>query len=730
VSFEVVTQGPIKPNVAAPTTADVVGASLTSASTISAVTGYHPVTGTATVLTINAPYSAFRGPIRFLSVNGFSLTTGGNVGTAALVPAGQVAELQYDGTTWWPVGSAGSGLPSQGGHAGQFLTTNGTSPSWAAAATTLQTAYNLGMSGPQVIQEDATRLGVCIDMGGHVGAPPTGLGPNAAPSSCFGFAVYDSSLGSSFGQPQVTYFAVAGNGELIGQQYLSDSQKFSFRGDVATLFTSVSRTAEGADFFWYGGTGAHGVRGGGVGLWGGASAVPQVGDHSATGGYIEIDSGPDSGGNGAGGSGNAFGPNTFGDIAIGNNFAMFINIGNHNAESASAFATGGSVTRIAGGWDAGTLTGGVVVDSAGSLQMSATNKGFSLTGAGATCSVTATGQALNISAGAASAWSTTSGLLDVKGAAGIQLWQGASVLVDVGATNSGAFNLHSGVDLIAAGAATVKTQGGNLTLDGNGGLVFQVADANVADFDVSNAGFLSLAAGVGLFAAAGSAVFNLSNATGNFHFGTGDITYVGAAAKNVSIATAIDGTVLIQSGSTGANALTISDGRNAQLTMDESTGVQLAYATTTLTLNSAFVVVAGTGIIPASNNVLNVGNPTGNYMRAAAFYRYSTVDQVLNTSGAVTVTNDGGDNVILTATGTISSISLPTSNTYMGERLILIMKQDAGGTSLWPSTISNATLAGGSFTKTLLASAVDAIAFAWDSQVTKWREVGRAMNQS
>ncbi len=48
----------------------------------------------------------------------------------------------------------------------------------------------------------------------------------------------------------------------------------------------------------------------------------------------------------------------------------------------------------------------------------------------------------------------------------------------------------------------------------------------------------------------------------------------------------------------------------------------------------------------------------------------------------------------------------------------------------WPTTIINARLVGGSFTKSSTAQNVDTITFRWNNLKTRWDEISRAMNIS
>ena len=74
---------------------------------------------------------------------------GSEAGTSGLVPAPVATDntkyLRGDGT-WAEVSGGGSSLPDQAGHAGQFLTTNGTTASWGDAQTTSNLVTSISSS--------------------------------------------------------------------------------------------------------------------------------------------------------------------------------------------------------------------------------------------------------------------------------------------------------------------------------------------------------------------------------------------------------------------------------------------------------------------------------------------------------------------------------------------------------------------------------------------------------
>lgn len=142
--------------------------------------------------------------------------------------------------------------------------------------------------------------------------------------------------------------------------------------------------------------------------------------------------------------------------------------------------------------------------------------------------------------------------------------------------------------------------------------------------------------------------------------------------------------------------------------------------------NSPGIYVYGTTYLhPYTNNAVALGATSNRWSSVWARAHYGT--QVNSTtSGSVTVTPANGETVRITASGNITGIAV--SDGVEGQRLTLILVQDAGGTSTWPSLMTNVRLAGGSFSKTTTANATDVVRLTWDSSITDWLEAGRATN--
>jgi hypothetical protein len=105
--------------------------------------------------------------------------------------------------------------------------------------------------------------------------------------------------------------------------------------------------------------------------------------------------------------------------------------------------------------------------------------------------------------------------------------------------------------------------------------------------------------------------------------------------------------------------------------------------------------------------------------------RHNGVVSPQTVSGAVSFDPALGSTHTLLASGNVSSLSVGLGNP--GEVLTLVLTQDAGGISTWPGVVGNCRLAGGAFSKSLAANAVDTLTFRYNSTASKWDEIGRAI---
>ena len=78
------------------------GASVSSASTITATGQAFHVTGTTTINTINLPFTGFTGTIRIIPDGVFLTGTSGNIAIASTAVVSKTLEMTYDGSKWYP----------------------------------------------------------------------------------------------------------------------------------------------------------------------------------------------------------------------------------------------------------------------------------------------------------------------------------------------------------------------------------------------------------------------------------------------------------------------------------------------------------------------------------------------------------------------------------------------------------------------------------------------------
>lgn len=93
-----------------------------------------------------------------------------------------------------------------------------------------------------------------------------------------------------------------------------------------------------------------------------------------------------------------------------------------------------------------------------------------------------------------------------------------------------------------------------------------------------------------------------------------------------------------------------------------------------------------------------------------------------STSGAVSIDSQAGETQVLTSTGNVTSLAITGGKA--GQTLVLELVQ-GNGSHTWPTTITNARLSGGSFTKTATVSSVNMMQFRYNATAAKWDQVGQ-----
>lgn len=142
------------------------------------------------------------------------------------------------------------------------------------------------------------------------------------------------------------------------------------------------------------------------------------------------------------------------------------------------------------------------------------------------------------------------------------------------------------------------------------------------------------------------------------------------------------------------------------------------------------ILVLGTlaGYRAVGNQGLDGAGINTSYLGNAIVNTQGGVAQSVTTHGAVTVDPTLGETYVLTANGNVTGITIRAG--IAGQKMSLVLIQNLGGKATWPTTFVNATIAGGTFSKSLRANAVDTIEFKYDSVNSKWRETTRSLHQS
>lgn len=132
------------------------------------------------------------------------------------------------------------------------------------------------------------------------------------------------------------------------------------------------------------------------------------------------------------------------------------------------------------------------------------------------------------------------------------------------------------------------------------------------------------------------------------------------------------------------------------------------------------------GLRPGADGLFNFGDVTHRPTEVWS-YLYAGKHNDHSTSGAVTIDSTAGEMHVIVSTGNITGITI--TGGYQAQVLTLEMKQ-GNAAHTWPTTITNARLAGGVFTKTATLNAVDTLTFRYNSTNSTWDEISRTTNIS
>jgi hypothetical protein len=112
--------------------------------------------------------------------------------------------------------------------------------------------------------------------------------------------------------------------------------------------------------------------------------------------------------------------------------------------------------------------------------------------------------------------------------------------------------------------------------------------------------------------------------------------------------------------------------------------------------------------------------------------QHAGVEQTIAAAASITLNPASGETIRVTLSATAIT-TINGSAGKPGEIIRVVVIQDAtGGRSIsgWSTGANGFKLAGGSFTVSAGANAIDVLSFAWDNTTSKWVEIGRVLNES
>lgn len=133
------------------------------------------------------------------------------------------------------------------------------------------------------------------------------------------------------------------------------------------------------------------------------------------------------------------------------------------------------------------------------------------------------------------------------------------------------------------------------------------------------------------------------------------------------------------------------------------------------------VQVAQNWINGASTAPYSISNTAGTRL-------FVDSSQTIAAAASITIDPTKGDKVRITLSATAIT-SLTVSAGVEGQVIQVAVVEDGTGTRTIPTTWTNVTFAGGTYTATATASKTDVLTLKYDTTATKWQEVSRAMNQ-
>jgi hypothetical protein len=159
---------------------------------------------------------------------------------------------------------------------------------------------------------------------------------------------------------------------------------------------------------------------------------------------------------------------------------------------------------------------------------------------------------------------------------------------------------------------------------------------------------------------------------------------------------------------------------------NNSSGLRIHNGVDTELLSASVTVITATQASILGSGVNTLGSAATPWPETYS-KRYSTPVQAIAAATNLTIGSTNGELIRLSLSATAIS-TLTVNAGISGERLTVEVIQDATGSRTIPTTWTNVTFAGGTYTATTTASKRDILTFVYDGTSAKWFEMSRAMN--
>lgn len=139
-------------------------------------------------------------------------------------------------------------------------------------------------------------------------------------------------------------------------------------------------------------------------------------------------------------------------------------------------------------------------------------------------------------------------------------------------------------------------------------------------------------------------------------------------------------------------------------------------------INTVMLDIQASAVAP--NDLVTVSGGSANRWTETWSRVYAGVHLDTTSGGAVSINTQLGEMQVLTSNANVSGITLTAGKA--GQVFTLELKQGNAGHT-WPTTFTNARIAGGSFTKSAALNDVDTITFRYNTTSSTWDEISRVL---